>query len=412
MLPNSPNNLNKNSMYNPFKNFVHCLDIYQHRKNMSLRDSLQLFDITQKQYYQNFYSYYQNDSSHNYWIIKPTSDPYRLWQNEHEIFQFDPSENINLIKPKLDRVNIDFSLETISDIIEMLDKYPYKHDTEYNIDLKALHNVRPELEKFNAIIGNEKFKKSILRQLLYFLQEFDDSYNDYKHMVITGPPGTGKTEMAKVIGKMYSKIGILRKNYFKKVTRAELVAGYLGQTAIKTKKVMEDCIGGVLFFDEAYSLSVDESYSKECVDTLCECLSDNRNNMMMIIAGYEDELENTIFKINTGMKSRFIWRFDLEPYTSEELMKIFIKFVQDNKWNFSENIQIKWFSDKKDSFKYNGRDMELLFSYVKVSHAQRVFGKDESLKKTITVEDLNNGFDIFKENKTSKNKENLFGLYI
>jgi Holliday junction resolvasome RuvABC ATP-dependent DNA helicase subunit len=79
--------------------------------------------------------------------------------------------------------------------------------------------------------------------------------SDFKHTVLYGPPGTGKTEIAKIIGTMYSKIGILKNNVFKKVTRNDMVAGYLGQTAIKTKKVIDECLGGVLFIDEAYSLA-------------------------------------------------------------------------------------------------------------------------------------------------------------
>jgi hypothetical protein len=159
-------------------------------------------------------------------------------------------------------------------------------------------------------------------------------------------------------------------------------------------------------------MTVDESYSKECVDTLCECLSEHREQFMMITAGYENELENTFFKINSGMKSRFMWKFDIEPYSIEELMKIFFKFVEDNTWSYSSDIDLKWFSQKKDSFQYNGRDMELLFSYVKVSHAQRIFGKDPKHKKIITIEDMDHGFEIFQENKKVKQKENMFGLYI
>ena len=411
--PDSPTN---KVMHNPFKNFIQCLDAYQHRKNFTVQDSLQLFDTTQRQYKQHFVQYYQPlDNSYNIGLpFFQVQNPYLLWQQQHEVFQFNPSEEIKLssqIKKKT-FVSIDMSLNTISDLLRMLDLYPYADDTEYNIDLQSLHNIRPELETFHQMIGNEPFKKSILRQLLYFMQKLDDSNADYKHMVITGPPGTGKTEMAKIIGQMYSKLGILKKNVFKKVTRSELVAGYLGQTAIKTKKVVEECLGGVLFFDEAYSMTVDESYSKECVDTLCECLSEHRQQFMMIIAGYENELENTFFKINSGMKSRFMWQFDIEPYSIEELMKIFFKFVEDHKWSYSSDIDLKWFSQKKDAFKYNGRDMELLFSYVKVSHAQRIFGKDPIHKKRITKEDMDHGFEIFQENKKTKQKENMFGLYI
>lgn len=411
MQPNSPIN---RTMENPFKHFVHCLDVYQHKKNLSLTDCLQLFDTSQKYYKNHHLQYYQSldATSHSGYSFYNKNNPYLAWQKQHEILQFNPTEEFKFDFKKKTYCQIDVSLNSIADILTLLDKHPYAEDTEYNIDLKALHNVRPELEQFHNMIGNEPFKQSILRQLLYFLQQFDDSKNDYKHMVITGPPGTGKTEMAKIIGRMYSKLGILKKNYFKKVTRSDLVAGYLGQTAIKTKKAIDEAIGGVLFFDEAYSFSVDESYSRECIDTICECLSDNRNNFMMIIAGYENELENTFFKINSGLKSRFIWRFDIEPYPIEDLMKIYFKFVKDAKWTYTKEIDVKWFSHKKEEFKYNGRDMELLFSYVKVSHSQRIFGKDPSLKKHITMEDMEKGFELFKENKKAKNKENLLSLYI
>jgi len=418
MQPNSPVNINS-PMQNPFKSFVHQMDTYQHKKNLSLNDCLQLFDASQNHYKKNYLQYYRSldtkTSDTDFYSFYNKSNPYLSWQNQHEILQFNPIGELKLDVKEKTYCQIDFPLHTISDMLEMLNKYPYADDTKYNIDLKALHNIRPELESLNNMIGNKPLKRSTLRQLLYFIQHFDDSKDDYKHMIITGPPGTGKTEIAKIIGRMYSKLGILKKTYFKKITRADLVAGYLGQTAIKTKKVIDDAIGGVLFFDEAYSFSVDESYSKECIDTLCECLSDNRNNLMMIIAGYENELENSFFKINAGLKSRFIWKFDIEPYTIEELMNIFVKIVNDSKWKCSDDVDIKWFSDKKDQFKYNGRDMELLFSYVKVSHAQRIFGKDPSLKKSITIEDMNDGFKIFKENKENKdteNKENLLSLYI
>ena len=118
---------------------------------------------------------------------------------------------------------------------------------------------------------------------------------DFMHTVIYGPPGTGKTEIAKMMGKIYSKIGILNKGTFKKVTRSDLIAGYLGQTAMKTRDVIKEALGGVLFIDEAYALGNTDKkdiFSKECIDTLCEGLSDNKENLMVIIAGYETELND------------------------------------------------------------------------------------------------------------------------
>jgi len=212
---------------------------------------------------------------------------------------------------------------------------------------------------------------------------------------------------------MYSKLGILKNNFFKKVTRNDLIAGYLGQTALKTRKVIDECLGGVLFIDEAYSLANSEnndSYSKECIDILCEAMSDHKDDLMVIIAGYDEELESTFFKANRGLESRFIWRFKIDSYDSNEMRKIFKKKVVDNEWNFENENDIteKWFKEKKDKFNNFGRDMELLFSYVKVAHGRRIYGKDKELRKKITIDDLNNGYETMLKNKKEKKKENDF----
>jgi SpoVK/Ycf46/Vps4 family AAA+-type ATPase len=217
---------------------------------------------------------------------------------------------------------------------------------------------------------------------------------------------------------MYSKLGILKNNVFKKVTRNDLIAGYLGQTAIKTKKVIDECIGGVLFIDEAYSLANserDDSYSKECLDILCESLSDHKNDLMVIIAGYEDELNDTFFKANRGLESRFIWRFTMEPYGAKDMMDIFKKKVNEIGWEFENDSDIveRWFQDKLANFKHFGRDMELLLTYVKISHGRRIYGKSKELRKKISLCDMKDGYDVFIKNKRIK-KEPVFmhGIYV
>lgn len=305
---------------------------------------------------------------------------------------------------------IDVVVNTIDDLIKLIDENPYNVEYNYNINLEALHNIRPELIELNNMIGMSILKTSVLNQLIYYMQELDiGSKNcDYKHTVISGPPGTGKTAIAKIIGKMYAKVGILKKNIFKKVTRNDLVAGYLGQTAIKTKAVINECMGGCLFIDEAYSLASytdNDSFSKECIDTLCEALSDNKDNIMVIVAGYENELNETFFRANRGLESRFIWRFKIDDYNSKEIMQIFKKKIKENEWDFeNENsISLKWFETKKNEFNNYGRDMELLFSHIKVCHARRIYGKDSSLRKKISSNDIDNGFKIFLENKKKQN---------
>ena len=437
-----------------YKSFIEFLDSYQKKQKLSYSNAFHLQNIIQTNYLKQYHMYHSNPefptnelkmkdlstSFFNNEIKQSTflynydisdNDTYHLWQKEHEITI--PSLEIvnSMIVPNIHK-EIDFELESLDDILELLNKYPYENNVTYNIDLKSLHNIREELELLNNMIGMKNIKKSILDQIIYFIQDLhltdnhSDLYKsktkikqeDYKHTVLMGPPGTVKTEMAKIIGKMYSKLGILKNNVFKKVTRNDLVAGYLGQTALKTKKVIDECLGGVLFIDEAYSLGTDDSYSKECIDILCESLSDHKHDLMVIIAGYENELNNTFFRINPGMRSRFIWKFTVDSYSPRELMLIFEKHVKDCDWSFADDYlelhestaknimtNTQWFIKHKDNFKHFGRDMELLFSYVKIAHAKRIYGKNTNLRKKISKLDLEKGYETFSENKKQSNSD-------
>ena len=340
--------------------------------------------------------------------------------DEYDTEKRNETENENIYQKKIpsSKIMIDVEIKNIDSILHIIDTYEYNQEIEYNIDLKLLHNIRSELIEINNMVGINTFKESIISQLLYFIQELHiNKEHDFKHMVIYGAPGTGKTQVAKLIGTMFSKLGILKKNIFKKVTRTDLIAGYLGQTAIKTNKVIQECLGGCLFIDEVYSLGTSDlgnnSFSKECIDTLCEALSNYKEDLMVIVAGYKEDVNEYFFKSNQGLDSRFIWRFELEGYSPKELMQIFILKIEQNGWKISIDILENWFILHKDSFKHYGRDMELLFSYTKISHGRRIYGKDVSLRKIITIDDLENGFKVFtKHNSKNIEYEIPFGLYI
>jgi len=404
---NSP----KKKKNNPYNNFLNTLDSYNTRlsyyKGHRLQNMIQC-------HYQNEYSLYRKNYEDSKTLYSQCGmyvpeDAYLLWQIEHEAdVQANTFERIRVNKSR-EKINIDTNIQNIDDLLSVIEKNTHDPLKDYNIDLKALHLIKEELQQLNSMIGLSSLKKSILRQLMYFIQGFanDPKDGDYKHTILTGPPGTGKTEIAKIMGNMYSKVGVLKKNVFKKVTRTDLVAGYLGQTAIKTRKVIDECIGGVLFIDEAYSLQYDDSYSKECIDTLCEALSDSKNDLMVIVAGYQKELDNHFFRVNEGMRSRFIWRFDIESYGTKELHDIFKHLASIRNWKVDEDVKLKWFETKKDDFKDNGRSMEQLFSYAKVSHAQRIYGKEPSLRKLLTNGDLEEGFKLYKEYGNCKKKDNI-----
>jgi len=310
-------------------------------------------------------------------------------------------------------VNIDVEINNIEDLLTLIDKYKIEPTIKYNINMQILHNIKEPLIELNNMIGMKELKNNITDQILYFVQELNknkDNSGDFMHTVIYGPPGTGKTEIAKIMGKIYSKIGILDKGTFRKVTRADLVSGYLGQTALKTRDVIKECLGGVLFIDEAYALGNNEkkdSFSKECIDTLCEALSDHKHNLMVIIAGYESELKECFFKYNQGLDSRFTWRFSTDEYKAEDLYKIFLKKVNDIGWLIAEDskINVDWFKKNMDYFKFFGRDMETLLAKTKIAHSKRVFCKQESEKKKLNLIDLNKGFELYLKNDDVKNRK-------
>jgi len=311
------------------------------------------------------------------------------------------------------KVKISTEIENISDLLKLIETYPDDRDTEYNINMSSLHKIKKPLIELNNMIGMKELKENIVDQIIFYIQNLhtlNSSGNDFMHTVIYGPPGTGKTEIAKIIGSIFSKMGILKKGIFKKVTRADLIAGYLGQTALKTRDIVKECLGGVLFIDEAYALGNEEkrdSFSKECIDTLCESLSDHKENLMVIIAGYETDLNNCFFSYNQGLNSRFTWRFKTDEYSAEDLYNIFLKKVNDGGWHLAEEtkVDVKWFEKNKSKFKFYGRDIETLFAKTKIAHSRRVFCLEPSVKKYLTIKDLDKGLEIYLKNEDSKSKD-------
>jgi hypothetical protein len=292
----------------------------------------------------------------------------------------------------------------------------------YSIDLETLNKLVKPLKRLKNMVGLEQVKKSIVNQIIYFVQKFERNNRDMLHTVIEGPPGVGKTELGKILAMIYLKMGIINKNVFKIVKRSDLVGEYLGHTATKTQKVIDEAEGGVLFIDEAYSLGNKEkkdSFAKECIDTINQNLSDKKKNFVCIIAGYPEELNKCFFSYNPGLKRRFPFTYKIDSYTPEQLRDIFLKKVNDIKWKpqFSDENKdefAKFFKDNKDHFPHYGGDMETLLLNCKISHSNRVVGKHPKNRKKLTKEDIHKGFDRFMEykRKLEEKQDAPLGMYI
>lgn len=303
-------------------------------------------------------------------------------------------------------------IKTLDDLIKISKDYgiKYSKDYEYQIDLDQLSNMVVELESLNNLIGLSGVKTQIVDLILYYSLKLDNKNYDLLHTVIEGDPGTGKTELAEKLAKIYLKMGILKKDVFKKVRRSDLIAGYLGQTAIKTEKVLEECKGGVLFIDEAYSLGNAEgkdgrdSFSKECIDMLNQWLTENKSEFICIIAGYKDDLTKSFFSYNTGLERRFPIRFQIDNYTDEELARIFVKKVRECEWDIDYENLAQIIKSNRKYFKFNGGDMEILFAKSKIAHSKNLLLIQDKKKKVLTEADIVDGVKMFLENPEIKKR--------
>ena len=421
---NNNNNYNKNRKYNSFINHLDKNIYFQQKKSNDIKPSLniennkkyinntikEINQIYHDLNYENLYNLNNNNITNN--NITNNKINYCLgsfFKNKNTcLYNLNYENDICIHK----NIIIENDINNVSDLINLIEKNPLEHNVLYNINLQGLHNIHKPLIELNEMIALDNIKINIVEQILYFIQDFHVNSSDYLHTVIFGPPGTGKTELAKIIGKIFSKIGVLRNDVFKKVTRSDLIGGYLGQTAIKTNDVIESSLGGVLFIDEAYSLGNKEKkdiFSKECIDTLCEGLSNHRNDLMVIIAGYENELQSCFFNYNEGLESRFTWRYNIDKYNGNDLFCIFKNMVKKCKWSIDNEINELWFNEKLDYFKYYGRDIEVLLSKTKIAHSKRIFGKNklDNNAKTINLDDLEKGFVKFLSNNNNENNKQV-----
>ncbi len=209
-----------------------------------------------------------------------------------------------------------------------------------NINFEVDENLLSEaMTELNSLLGLEQIKKDVheLVKLVKYYREIgrDTTGTISLHTVFTGNPGTGKTTVARILGKIYKALGLLERGHIVEVARQDLIAGYIGQTAIKTQKVIDSAMGGVLFIDEAYGLTSEKnSYGGEAIEVILKNMEDHRGEFALIVAGYPNEM-NIFLKSNPGLMSRFDRFFHFKDYDKDVLMMIAKKMLADKNQYFN-----------------------------------------------------------------------------
>ena len=268
------------------------------------------------------------------------------------------------------------------------------------------------LAKLHSLIGLESVKKEVQNIInLIKLQKKMEEYGVDKqpmslHLVFTGNPGTGKTTVARLLSKIYKCLGVLSSGHFVEVSRTELVAGYVGQTAIKTQEIIDKALGGILFIDEAYTLTHGKGqtdFGQEAVDTLLKAMEDHRDDFIVIVAGYP-ELMKEFVSSNPGLESRFNRYIHFEDYNPVELRDIFVLLLKERKLILGpgcEDYLISFFSDlysNKDESFANGRTVRNYYEKMIICKANELQdsldGISEEKLFTVTIEDLKEASEL------------------
>ncbi|MFZ5647199.1 MAG: stage V sporulation protein K [Bacillota bacterium] len=282
-------------------------------------------------------------------------------------------------------------------------QFPKGSDKNASLSDRKKSSLEDIFKELNSLIGLEKVK-SLINEIYAFVEiqkkrQKEDlaSENTALHMIFKGNPGTGKTTVARIIGKLFREMGVLQKGHVLEIERADLVGEYIGHTAQKARDQLKKAQGGVLFIDEAYSLARggEKDFGKEAIDCLCKGMEDARDNLILILAGYTDEMD-WFLETNPGLRSRFPIHLAFPDYSTQQLLDIADKMLKERQYVISPAARddlrlILEKNTKKHEHNGNARLVRNIIERAMRRQAVRLIDKRDITRQdlmTITREDM------------------------
>lgn len=298
-------------------------------------------------------------------------------------------------------------LEKLKELFYPNDSIPIETATKATILINKAeeksHTLDELLVELNSLVGLGDVKRDV-QEMVNFLKiqqlrasKGMNSTPTSKHLVFYGNPGTGKTTIARQLSQIYKALGVISKGHLVETDRAGLVAGYIGQTALKVHDVVNIALGGILFIDEAYTLNGEgQDFGSEAIDTLLKLMEDNRDDLIVIVAGYTTKMSKFL-ATNPGLKSRFNKYLSFEDYTPEQLQKIFVRLCENGSFKLTDDAEQKLLGifkvlyEVKDETFGNARLARNLFEHTVNNQANRIIALaeiTEDVLSTIEVVDI------------------------
>lgn len=281
-----------------------------------------------------------------------------------------------------------------------------KCETETFMDCHNLERLLKPLEALDALVGLAGIKQSVVDYVLLHLQSDSIAVPEMRHIIIAGAPGCGKTTVCKIIAQVMARLDLCSSEKVVYGTQANLIGGFLGQTAPKTEALIRSAFGGVLVIDEASSLADgrsdqnSDSFSKSCLDTLNRMLSEHGDKFVCILAGYKNEIYRDILSINPGMDRRFSVRFEIGGYTPGELHEIIQRQVKARGLSMAgATLAVSWIQENITGFKHTGGACTILIDHIVKHHARRSFGRPG--KNVLLQCDIDAGCATFRDTMKS-----------